>query len=135
VLKFKHPKTQHAIVTAGLLMTANFRGEQALRIIDGALERARREFGPDDSRTLEFLNLRTRPLCYLGELAKAGACAEELLAARPRRLAQGAPGVLDALLTLALIRRNQGAADEAIRLAQYWRSCHEPPSGMGRRLA
>jgi hypothetical protein len=55
-------------------------------------------------------------LCYLGELAKARECAEELLSARTRSLAQGDLDILSALFTLALIRRNQGATSEAAAL-------------------
>jgi tetratricopeptide (TPR) repeat protein len=121
VLRFKHPKTQLAILLAGKIMTENFQGKEAFRIIDGAWEEARREFGPDDPRTLEFLSLRIRPLCYLGELAKARESAEELLPARTRSLAQGHPGVLSTLLTLALIRRNQGATSEAAALFERLR--------------
>ena len=72
ILKFKHPQTQQAILLAGLTVSGSYRDEEALRIIDRALEQARRDFGRGDSRTLEFLNLQTRLLCNLGDLAKAG---------------------------------------------------------------
>src|SRR5205823_10098247 len=86
VLKLKHPDTQDAIASLVALKTINGRFQEALGIADRALEEARRELGPDDSRTLEFLRLRAGVLFFMGDLAKAGSSAEELIAGRTRRL-------------------------------------------------
>ena len=90
--------------------------DAALRMIGPVLEQARREFGPDDPKTLALLDPRIELLCYLGNLAEAGSSAEELLASRTSKLGPEDPGTLDVLKTLAVIRRDQGATAEATTL-------------------
>ena len=85
-------------------------------IADRALEQARREIGPDDLVTINYINLRGRSLRKLGDLTKAGSSAEEVLAARTRKLGPEDPLVLEALASLADIRRHQGATEEARKL-------------------
>jgi tetratricopeptide (TPR) repeat protein len=116
VLKLKHPRTQEAVAMAVATKSVGQKLDEALTIIDRALEQARGEFGRDDLTTISYLNLRVAVLRNLGDLAQAGASAEEVLAARSRKLGSEDPGVLEALASLADIRRHQGATEQARKL-------------------
>jgi tetratricopeptide (TPR) repeat protein len=113
VLKFKHPSTQHAIRVAARQRGQNNQPREALRIIDTALEQARREFGPDDQKTLTFLLDRVHLLYTLDDLGAAGSGAEELLKAWTHNPGPEAIETLGILLRLAVIRRDQRASAEA----------------------
>src|SRR5262249_38339575 len=115
-LKPKHPRTQVAVLMAIAMKMADQKFEEALGIADGALEQARREFGPDDLTTMYYLDLRVGVLCRLGDLERAGMGAAEVLAARERKLQPDDLGMLQALARLADIRRHQGATDQARKL-------------------
>jgi serine/threonine protein kinase len=115
-LKFKHPQTQRAILLAFQIAADQRKGEEALRILDPALEQARREFGPDDPKTLALLDRRIGTLHNAGHWAEARSSAEELLAARTRTLGPEDLGTLIALWTLAKVCRYQGAAVDAAAL-------------------
>jgi tetratricopeptide (TPR) repeat protein len=122
VLKLKHPSTRAQIrdvIFGKLYLEPVDRGrypikqQEALAIADRALEQARREFGPDDDITLDFLDQRAGVLYHMGDLVKAGSCADEVLAVRTSKLGPLDPQTLNALEFLAVIRRQQGAAEEA----------------------
>jgi tetratricopeptide (TPR) repeat protein len=113
VLKLKHPSTRTAIWNALCSKIELLKFQEALEIADRALEQARREFGPDDASTLAFLDQRAAVLFHMGELVKAGSSAEEVLAGRTSKLGPEDPQTLEALKFLAVIRRHQGAAEEA----------------------
>jgi serine/threonine protein kinase/tetratricopeptide (TPR) repeat protein len=116
VLKLKHPRTHGAVAMAVATTCVDQRFDEALAIIDRALKQARDEFGPDDLTTINYLNLRVGVLRGMGNLEQARSNAEEVLAARSRKLGPEDPGVLEALASLADIRRHQGATDEARKL-------------------
>jgi hypothetical protein len=113
VLKLKHPRTQAAVGMAVFMKSADQKFAEALWIADRALEQARREFGPDDLTTMNYLNLRVGVLRRSGDLERAGTSAAEVLAARARKLPPEDPLVLQALASLADIRRHQKVTDEA----------------------
>jgi serine/threonine protein kinase len=113
VLKLKHPRTQSAIKIAIVSNIALLKFQDALGIADRVLEQGRREFGPDDASTLGFLDQRAGVLFHMGDLVKAGSSAEELLAVRTSKFGPQDPQTLEALKFLAVIRRHQGAAEEA----------------------
>jgi tetratricopeptide (TPR) repeat protein len=116
VLKLKHPSTQAVVWWAVSMKSADRKFAEALGIADRALVQARREFGPGDSTTMDYLNLRVGVLRRLGDLERAGTGAAEVLATRARKLGPEDPRVLKALASLADIRRHQGATDEARKL-------------------
>jgi hypothetical protein len=62
---------------------------------------------------MAYLDLRVGVLLRLGDLAKARSGAEQVLAARTKQLGPEDPRTLDALGSLAQIRRYQGATEEA----------------------
>jgi tetratricopeptide (TPR) repeat protein len=113
VLKLKHPSTRNAIWNALYSKIELLKFQEALEIADRSLEQARREFGPDDASTLAFLDERAGVLYHMGDLVTAGSSAEEVLACRTSKLGPEDPQTLDALKFLAVIRRQQGAAEEA----------------------
>jgi serine/threonine protein kinase/tetratricopeptide (TPR) repeat protein len=113
VLKLKHPWTIYAIRAAVSRKTIGLKLQDALGIADRALVQARSEFGMDDPKTSEFLMMRVGVLYFMGDLAKAGAGADELVAGRTRKLGPDDLATLDALELLAVIRRQQGAVAEA----------------------
>jgi serine/threonine protein kinase len=113
VLKFQHPQTQQAILLAIGTRTLDHKYEEALRINDRMLEQARRELGPDDSRTLHFLSTRVGLLHMLGNLAGAGSAAGELVEALSRKPGREDRLTLSALAYFAVIRRDQGESEEA----------------------
>src|SRR5262249_46110087 len=55
VLKLKHPRTLGAVAMAVETKSAGQKFEEALAIADRAVEQARREFGPDDLKTMDYL--------------------------------------------------------------------------------
>jgi tetratricopeptide (TPR) repeat protein len=116
VLKLKHPRTQEAVGMAVAMKIADEKYDEALTIADRALEQARRELGPDDPVTINYMKNRVVVLRKSGNLAEAGSTAEEVLAAQTRKLGPEDPGILEALASLADIRRHQGATEEARRL-------------------
>jgi serine/threonine protein kinase len=122
VHKFKHPNAQRAIINAVRLRTNEGKNNAALRIIDPALAQARLEFGGEDPKSLDLLTMRIELLCKLGDLAEAGSSAKDLLASRTRKLGLDDLNTLDALKTLAVIRRDQGATAEAGTLLMRLRS-------------
>jgi serine/threonine protein kinase/tetratricopeptide (TPR) repeat protein len=113
VLKLKHPRTVGAVAMAMDMKIIDQKFEEALAIADRALEQSRREFGPDDLMTVDFLEWRVGVLLRLGDLGQAGKGAAEVLAARARKLGPEDSRVVFALANLADIRRHQGATDEA----------------------
>jgi hypothetical protein len=98
------------------MKTADEKFDEAMAVLDRTLEQAQREFGPDDPKTANYLSLRVDALRRLGDLTRAGSTAEELLAARSKKLRPEEPGALEALASLADIRRHQGANMEAGKL-------------------
>jgi tetratricopeptide (TPR) repeat protein len=113
VLKLKHPSTQAAVGLAVAMKCADQKFDEALGIADRALEQARREFGSDDLTTIHYLDLRVDVLRSSGDLGQAGTSATEVLAARAQKLGPEDPLMLEALASLADIRRHQGATAEA----------------------
>jgi tetratricopeptide (TPR) repeat protein len=114
VLKIKHPSTR-ASIRGAIFGNVRFKNklQEALEIADRALEQARRQFGSDDAVTLDFLDQRAGVLFHMGDLVKAGSRAEEVLAVKTSKLGPQDPETLNALEFLAVIRRQQGAAEEA----------------------
>src|SRR5262249_48409245 len=113
VLKLKHPRTQKAVAMAVAAKCVDQKFDEALTIIDRALEQARGELDPDDLTTTIYLNLQVYALGNLGDLAQAQASAEEVLAVRSKKFGSEDSGVLEALASLADIRRHQGATEQA----------------------
>jgi hypothetical protein len=113
VLKFPHPRTQAAILSAIVTRTQDHKYEEALRITDRMLEQARHELGPDSSWTLLLLYQRVDLLHILGNLAGAGSAAGELVETLSRTLGREDLWTLHALRDFAVIRRDQGAPGEA----------------------
>jgi serine/threonine protein kinase len=121
VLKFNHPDTLHIIQVAIALTTGDDWVERRLKILDPTLERARREIGPDDRRTLALLWQRIPLLYTRGDLSGAAAGAAELVEAHSRTLGPDAPETLDALIRLAAIRRDLGEVADARALLDRFR--------------
>jgi hypothetical protein len=113
VLNLKHPRTQAAVQLAVETKCVGQKFEEALAIADRAAEQARREFGPDDLKTIDYLDIRVRVLQRLGDLAKARPSVEQILAVRTIKLGAEDPRTVEALGILALIQRYQGATEEA----------------------
>jgi hypothetical protein len=90
--------------------------DDALTIIDRATEDAKREFGPEDPKTTGFVSARVRVLRMLGDMTGAESKAKEVLAVQEKKFGAKTPEVLEALASLADIRRHQGATVEARRL-------------------
>ena len=142
VLKFKHPATQQAIVQAILMRTDDPEDEVKLRLIDEALDQARREFGPDDPNTLTYLNYRVELLYEKGDLAGAASGAKERLEALTRNPDTEESTALDALSALATIRRDQGDTADAKALIDRLREAaaraldpeRKPPPGPSEAL-
>jgi tetratricopeptide (TPR) repeat protein len=116
VLKFGHPSTQRAIAMVTATKNALGRFGEALATIDRAIEQAKREFGPEDPKTIGFVSVRVGVLRMLGDVTGAGSNAEEVLAVRERKSTPEAPEVLAALASLADIRRHERATGEATKL-------------------
>jgi hypothetical protein len=89
---------------------------ESLAITDRVLQQARQELGPDDLGTIDFMKHRVEVLRKLGDLAKAGSNAEEVLAVRLKKQGPNDAMTLRALASLADIRRHQGATAEATKL-------------------
>jgi tetratricopeptide (TPR) repeat protein len=113
VLKLKHPDTRAVVGMAIRMKMADQKFVEALAIADRAVAQARRELGPDDLGTMNYLSMRVNVLRGLGDLEQARKGALEVLAARAKKQKPVDPEMLSALASLADIRRHQGAIDEA----------------------
>jgi hypothetical protein len=98
------------------LKNADEKYEESLAITDRMLQQGRQELGPDDLGTIDFMNHRVEVLGRLGDLAKAGSSAEELVAVRLKKRGPDDAMTLRELASLADIRHHQGATAEATKL-------------------